>query len=75
MIERRAPIPISKAARNERRKAGATTCNAVSVAILISAGLQPLLAGHFNLPGFACAGATFVALQVVLHYVLRALED
>jgi hypothetical protein len=75
MVERQASIPISKAARNERRKAVATTCNAMAVALIVSAGLQPLMAGHFNLLNFICAGVAFIALQAVLHYVLRALED
>jgi hypothetical protein len=75
MIERRTPISISKAARNERRKAAATTCNAVSVAVFVSAGLQPLVAGRFNLSGVIPAVAVVVALQVVLHYILRQVED
>ena len=75
MVEHPTPIRITKTARNEQRKAVATTCNAVSVALLISAGLQPLMAGHFSLPNCLSAGVTFIALQVVLHYVLRTLED
>lgn len=75
MTEVRPRHPISKAARNERRKAFATTCNAASVAMLISVGLQPLMAGRFSLPGFVFGGVVFVALQGVLHYVLRYVED
>ena len=75
MVEAKPTRPISKAARNERRKAIATTCNAVSVALIVSAGLQPLTAGHFSLPNFVSATAAFVALQAVLHYVLTTLED
>lgn len=75
MVEAEPTHLISKAARNERRKAIATTCNAMSVALLISTGLQPLMADRFSLPNFVCAGAAFIALQAVLHYVLRALED
>jgi hypothetical protein len=75
MVETKSPRLISKAARNEQRKAVATTCNALSVTLLISAGLQPLMAGHFNPSNFVGAGAAFIALQVVLHYILRELED
>jgi len=75
MVERPTPIPITKTARNEQRKAVANTCNAVSVALLISVGLQPLMAGHFSPPNFISAVVTFIALQVVLHYVLKTLED
>lgn len=75
MIEVKLARPISKAARNERRKAVATTCNALSVAFFVSAGLQPLLAGRFNLSSAIALSAAFVALQAILHYILRQLED
>jgi hypothetical protein len=75
MVEAKPTPPISKAARNERRKAAATTCNTVSVALFVSAGLQPLLAGRFSLAGVIPAVAAVVALQVVLHYILRQVED
>jgi hypothetical protein len=75
MVERQTPLPISKAARNERRKAAATTCNALSVALFISAGIQPVMAGRLGLPSVVAVGAIVVALQVVLHYILRQLED
>lgn len=75
MVERNPVQPISKAARNERRKAFATTCNAVAVALFVSAVLQPLMAGRFNVFGVASALACFIALQAFLHYILRHVED
>jgi len=66
---------ISKSARNERRKALATTCNAVSVALFISTGLQPLMAGRFSLLSVITVGAAVVVLQAFLNYVLRQVED
>ncbi len=75
MVEAKSARLISKAARNERRKAFATTCNAVSVALFISAGLQPLMAGRFSLLTVITVGVMVVALQVFLHYVLREVED
>ncbi|PIB90841.1 hypothetical protein CSW62_04220 [Caulobacter sp. FWC2] len=75
MVESEDSRLISKAARNERRKAFAATCNALSVALFISAGLQPLMAGRFNLLGALVISAVVVALQIVLHYILRQVED
>ena len=64
-----------KAARNERRKAFATTLNAVGVAALIAAFVQPLVAGTATLL-FSIAGVlVFIASQAALHYVLAKLED
>lgn len=75
MVDPRATVPISKAARNERRKAAATTCNAMAVALFVSAVLQPLMAGRYNVFAVIGALAGFVALQGALHYVLRSVED
>jgi hypothetical protein len=75
MVETKPARLISKAARNERRKALATTCNAVSVAVFISAGLQLLMAGRFTPSGVIPAMAVVIALQIFLHYVLRQVED
>jgi hypothetical protein len=75
MVEAKRIRPITKAARNERRKAAATTCNAISVALFVSAGLQPLLAGRFTLPGVLPVVTVVVVLQIVLHYILRQVED
>lgn len=75
MVEAKPARVISKSARNERRKALATTCNAVSVALFISAGLQPLMAGRFNLSGVIAVTTLVVALQFALHYILREVED
>lgn len=68
------PLP-GKAARNEQRKAFATSCNAVSVAILVAAFLQPMAAGKLAVSGFLLTATTFVALQLALHYILRQVED
>ena len=66
---------IGKAARNEARRAFATTANTLSIAILVTIWLQPMLSGRpvsFTGP---VAVAAFVALQGLAHYVLRGVED
>ncbi len=75
MIEPEETSPISKAARNERRKAAATTCNALAVALLVAAFLQPLVSGHPSVIGTSAALVGFVALQGLLHYILKQVED
>lgn len=75
MVESELAYPISKVARNERRKAVATTCNALAVAFFISAFLQPLISGHPNLLAMASALVVFVVLQASLHYILGQVED
>ena len=75
MVERGTPIPIGKAARDERRKAAATARNAILVALFISAGLQPLMAGHLSLLAVVTVGAAVVALRALLHYILRQVAD
>lgn len=75
MVEAKPSRPISKAPRNARRKAFATTCNAVAVAMFVSAVLQPLMAGRFNAFGVTAALAGFIALQAFLHYIFRYMED
>jgi hypothetical protein len=71
-----APAPLTgKAARNEARKAIATTANALSITVVVTAWLQPMLSGRpidFAAP---LAGAAFVVLQGLAHYVLRKVED
>lgn len=64
-----------KANRNERRKALATTLNAASVAVVISAVLQPLASGNLDLARVVLATGVFLVLQIVLHYVLARVED
>jgi hypothetical protein len=71
-----APAPhTGKAARNEARKAFATTANALSIAILVTIWLQPMLSGRA--PGFSgpIAVGAFIALQALAHYVLSRVED
>lgn len=75
MIEPPIIPPLGKAARNERRKAFATTCNAVAVSVLVYAVLQPMMSGRTNLVSLASALITFVVLQGVLHYILEQVED
>ncbi|ENZ80715.1 MULTISPECIES: hypothetical protein [Caulobacter] len=75
MIELPTYPPPGKAARNEQRKALASTCNASSVAFLGGAFLQPLVAGHANPWLFYGAMVSFLALQGALHYVLYRVED
>ena len=66
---------LGKANRNERRKALATTLNAMSVAVFISAVVQPLSSGRFDLARMIVATAGFVVLQALLHYALTRVED
>lgn len=75
MIERRASLPVSKAARNERRKAFATTLNAVAVSIFVYAILQPVMLGRLDLASLGRALAAFIVLQGVLHYIPKQVED
>jgi hypothetical protein len=75
MVEAKLTRLISKAARNERRKAAATTCNALAVAFFVSAFLQPLISGHPSAAGMITALLAFVVFQAVLHYILMRLED
>ena len=75
MIERQVKMPLSKAARNERRKAFATTCNALAVAVFISAIVQPIITGQMDLARALGALVSFIVLQGVLHYILAQVED
>ena len=66
----------SKAARNERRKALAATLNAISVATLGAAFLQPIATGRApEAATMATAFMAFIAFQAALHYILSKLED
>ncbi len=68
--------PIGKAARNERRKALAATLNALSVAPIITAVIQPVAAhGRIEPNVIGLASIFFVAAQLGLHYILGRLED
>ena len=69
------PARPGKAARNETRKAVATTGNALSIAMLVTANLQPVLSGRPVGLGGVVAVVAFVALQGLAHYVLRKVED
>jgi hypothetical protein len=76
MTEPAAPAPSNgKAARNEARKAIATTANALSITLLVTLWLQPMLSGRIVsfMGPFAIAG--FLVLQGVAHYVLNRVED
>jgi len=66
---------LSKAARNERRKAVATTLNALAVAAVISAIIQPLISGQVNWARVIGALGAFLVFQSLLHYVLTRVED
>lgn len=65
----------SKAARNERRKALATTLNALSVAGLITTAVQPVIAGQFKPVQAGVAVFAFVVAQALLYYILGRMED
>ena len=66
---------LGKANRNERRRALGATLNAMSVAVVISAVLQPLTSGKLDIERVVLATGVFVVLQIVLHYVLARVED
>jgi hypothetical protein len=66
---------LGKANRNERRKAVATTLNALAVAVVISVVVQPLTSGRFDLVRIAWAAGGFLVFQGLLHYVLARVED
>lgn len=75
-MAKRVRKPRSKAARNERRKALAATFNAIGVAFLVAAVLQPVALGRaLGAETFAIALIAFIAFQFALHYVLERLED
>jgi hypothetical protein len=67
--------PETKTARNERRKAAATTLNALSVAALVGSTLQPFLGGRVDAVDILLGAAIFIAMQGGLHAILRGLED
>jgi hypothetical protein len=70
------PRVESKAARNERRKAVATTLNALGVALLVAALFQPFATGRTpSVALTATAFLLFIVFQFALHYVLGRLED
>jgi hypothetical protein len=69
------PLPIGKAARNETRKAIAATANALSITLLVTIWLQPMLSGRPAGLAGPLAALVFVALQGAAHYVLRKVED
>ncbi|TCS11958.1 hypothetical protein [Caulobacter sp. BK020] len=47
----------------------------MSVAVFISAVVQPLSSGRFDLARMIVATAGFVVLQALLHYALTRVED
>jgi hypothetical protein len=76
MVEEAVHDPsLGKANRNERRKAVATTLNALAVAVVISAVVQPLTLGRFELVRSVWSAGGFLVLQGLLHYVLGRVED
>ncbi len=67
--------PPGKAARNERRKAGATTFNALSVAFAVTTVLQPILNGRINPLQAVAALIAVIVFQGLIHHVLGRIED
>ncbi|MBL8549954.1 MAG: hypothetical protein JNJ73_08200 [Hyphomonadaceae bacterium] len=63
-----------KASRNERRKAVATTLNAIGVASFIGSILQALLGQSSNFVTFLVGLAIFTGTQGALHAVLKSIE-
>lgn len=67
---------IGKAARSERRKALAATLNALSVAPIVTAVLQPATTGKaVEVIGAIVAALVFIATQAALSYILGTIED
>jgi hypothetical protein len=67
--------PEGKNARNERRKAVAATCNAISVAAAAATALPALLNQDVQPATIVLGIAIFIGMQGALHAVLRGLED
>lgn len=53
----------------------ATTSNALSITMLVTASLQPMLTGRPMAAGAMVGLAAFIALQGLAHYILRKVED
>ena len=76
MVERLLKTRLtSKAGRNEQRKAVATTLNAISVALVVTAVLQPLTTRRLDIGLALLSAAAFLVSQLVLHYILSRVED
>lgn len=67
--------PSTKVARNERRKAIANALNALAIAGVAGAVLQPLVGGKFNWALALVAAGAFIVLHGLVYYVLGRLED
>jgi len=70
--------PLSKAARNERRKLKASTLNTIGLAIFGLGALTPVVTGspsNENLGVVAFSSAAFYILHLLARLELRGLED
>lgn len=71
------PRPISKAAKNERRKLLASSVNTIALTVAGIGVVTPLITGTrqaSTLTIWAC-GAIFVLLHLLARRFLRSLED
>ncbi len=72
------PRPMSKSARNERRKLRATTFNAIGLAFGAVGVIQPVLVGQFTIPiivKLVISAAIAYILHVRAVSLLATLED
>lgn len=67
--------PSSKNARNERRKAIANALNALAVAVVVGAILQPLVNNRLSVAIALSSLAAFVFIHALVYYILGRLED
>ncbi|MEQ7154789.1 hypothetical protein [Brevundimonas aurifodinae] len=72
------PRPITKAAKNERRKLLATTINTVGLTVFAVGFITPMLAGGLTRSSALTLGASFAILamsHLIARRLLRGLED
>jgi hypothetical protein len=72
------PRPVSKAAKNERRKLTAATVNTVGLTVFGVGFITPMLAGERTRASTLTLGASLAILafsHVIARRLLRGLED
>lgn len=70
------PRPISKAAKNERRKLTATSLNTIGLTLVGVGVLTPIITGSNPVPLTAgVCGVISVVLHLLARRLLKSLED
>ena len=70
------PRPISKAAKNERRKLTATSLNTIGLTLVGLGVLTPIITGASPVPlTVGVCGAISVVLHLLARRLLKSLED